>query len=118
MRLTKASAWRRSSVSTSPTAPGWAAASAIWVDNNISERFGSREASRPASAALAASDAASVKVENGVVKFYFASGKADLAAGAGDALADVVKGAKAGDKIVVSWVDDKGDKRTDEATVA
>ena len=29
-----------------------------------------------------------------------------------------VKGAKAGDKITVSWVDNKGDKRTDEATVA
>lgn len=28
-----------------------------------------------------------------------------------------VKGAKAGDKIVVSWTDNKGDKRTDEATV-
>ncbi|MBN8509841.1 MAG: thiosulfate oxidation carrier complex protein SoxZ [Burkholderiales bacterium] len=30
----------------------------------------------------------------------------------------VVKGAKAGDKITISWVDNKGDKRTDEATVA
>jgi sulfur-oxidizing protein SoxZ len=29
-----------------------------------------------------------------------------------------VKGAKAGDKIAVTWVDNKGDKRTDEATVA
>ena len=30
----------------------------------------------------------------------------------------VVKGAKAGDKITVNWVDNKGDKRTDEATVS
>jgi sulfur-oxidizing protein SoxZ len=29
-----------------------------------------------------------------------------------------VKGAKAGDKISVTWVDNKGDKRTDEATVS
>ena len=29
-----------------------------------------------------------------------------------------VKGAKAGDKISVSWVDNKGEKRTDEATVS
>ena len=29
-----------------------------------------------------------------------------------------VKGAKAGDKITVTWTDNKGDKRTDEATVA
>jgi sulfur-oxidizing protein SoxZ len=28
-----------------------------------------------------------------------------------------VKGAKAGDKIVVTWTDNMGDKRTDEATV-
>lgn len=28
-----------------------------------------------------------------------------------------VKGAKAGDKISVQWVDNKGEKRTDEATV-
>ena len=29
----------------------------------------------------------------------------------------VVKGAKAGDKIAVTWTDNKGDKRSDEATV-
>ena len=28
-----------------------------------------------------------------------------------------VKGAKAGDKIGIAWVDNKGDKRSDEATV-
>jgi len=29
-----------------------------------------------------------------------------------------VKGAKAGDKIAVTWVDNKGEKRADEATVS
>ncbi len=29
-----------------------------------------------------------------------------------------VKGVKAGDKVVVNWVDNKGDKRTDEVAVA
>jgi sulfur-oxidizing protein SoxZ len=29
-----------------------------------------------------------------------------------------VKGAKAGDKVVINWVDNKGDKRTDETTIA
>jgi sulfur-oxidizing protein SoxZ len=29
-----------------------------------------------------------------------------------------VKGAKAGDKIAVTWKDNKGDTRTDEATVS
>ena len=59
-----------------------------------------------ASTAQSAMDAASVKVENGVVKFYFASGKADLAAGAPDALADVIKAAKAGRKLVISGFHD------------
>ena len=30
----------------------------------------------------------------------------------------VIKGGKAGDKVAISWVDNKGDKRTDEATVS
>jgi len=30
----------------------------------------------------------------------------------------VVKGAKAGDKIAVTWKDNRGDSRTDEATIA
>ena len=30
----------------------------------------------------------------------------------------VIKGGKAGDKLAISWVDNKGDKRTDEATVS
>jgi sulfur-oxidizing protein SoxZ len=30
----------------------------------------------------------------------------------------VIKGAKAGDKIAVTWKDNKGESRTDEATVA
>ena len=49
----------------------------------------------PAADAVA-TDGASVRVENGVVKFYFASAKADLAAGANEALADVVKGVAEG----------------------
>lgn len=57
-------------------------------------------------AAPAAADAASVRVENGVVKFYFASAKADLAAGANEALADVVKGVAEGKKAVISGFND------------
>jgi outer membrane protein OmpA-like peptidoglycan-associated protein len=65
-------------------------------------------AAEPSSAhnAQAASDAASVQVEQGVVKFYFASGKADLATGANEALADLVKGAQAGHKLVISGFHD------------
>ncbi|MBL8325293.1 MAG: sodium-translocating pyrophosphatase, partial [Rubrivivax sp.] len=53
-------------------------------------------------AAAAAADAASIKVEGGVVKFYFATGKADLAAGAPEALASISKGVGEGKKAVIS----------------
>lgn len=56
--------------------------------------------------AQAAADAASITVEYGVVKFYFASGKADLAAGATEALVDVVKGAQGGKKVIISGFHD------------
>ena len=71
-------------------------------------KTGNKASAKPAAAAAApaAADAASVKVENGVVKFYFASGKAEVAAGAADALADVVKGVAAGKKAVVSGFHD------------
>ena len=63
-----------------------------------------------ANAAQAASEAASLKVEGGVVKFYFATGKADLAPGGKDALVDVVKGVMAGKKAVISgYVSASGD---------
>lgn len=51
-------------------------------------------------------DAASVRVEDGVVKFYFASSSAELAMGANEALADVVKGIADGKKAVVSGFHD------------
>ena len=51
-------------------------------------------------------DAASVKVENGVVKFYFASGNADLAAGANEALADVARAVAAGKTAAISGFHD------------
>lgn len=54
----------------------------------------------------AVADTASVRVENGVVKFYFAPAKAELAAGANEALADVVKGVAEGKKAVVSGFHD------------
>ena len=59
-----------------------------------------------APAAAVADDVASVRVENGVVKFYFATAKAELAAGANEALADVVKGVAEGKKAVVSGFHD------------
>jgi outer membrane protein OmpA-like peptidoglycan-associated protein len=65
-------------------------------------------ASAPAAASTMApiGDDASVVVENGVVKFYFASGKADLASGALDALGEAIAAAKAGKKLVLSGFHD------------
>lgn len=63
-------------------------------------------ASAPAAGTETDADAASVKVENGVVKFYFASGKADLAKGANEALAEVVKAVAAGKTVLVSGYHD------------
>lgn len=60
----------------------------------------------PVPSAQAMSDAASITVEYGVVKFYFASGKADLAPGAGAALVDVVRAARTGRKVVIAGFHD------------
>ncbi|HMW24148.1 MAG TPA: OmpA family protein, partial [Burkholderiaceae bacterium] len=70
--------------------------------------------SAPAPAAAAA-DGASIKVENGVVKFYFAAAKAEIAAGADKALVDVIKGVAEGKKAVISgYTDASGDPAKNE----
>jgi outer membrane protein OmpA-like peptidoglycan-associated protein len=64
------------------------------------------QAIQASQASQAAADAASVKVEQGVVRFYFASGQTELAAGAVDAMADLVKAAKGGRTLVISGFHD------------
>ena len=51
-------------------------------------------------------DEASIVMENGVVKFYFASGKSDLASGALAALGDAIAAAKGGKRLVLSGFHD------------
>ena len=51
-------------------------------------------------------DGARVLVEDGVVKFYFASGSAELASGANEAVADLLAAAAAGQSLVVSGFHD------------
>ena len=84
------------------------ASTAVVKDSGVPAALatGATVAAVPMGAAQAAADAASVKVEQGVVKFYFASGKADLAAGAREALLDMVKGAQAGRKLLISGFHD------------
>ncbi|XVJ69694.1 MAG: sodium-translocating pyrophosphatase [Rhizobacter sp.] len=60
----------------------------------------------PVVAAAATTDGPSVRVENGVVKFFFASGASALPAEAGKALSDVVQGVGAGKMAVISGFHD------------
>jgi outer membrane protein OmpA-like peptidoglycan-associated protein len=76
------------------------------------------QAIQASQASQAAADAASVKVEQGVVRFYFASGSADLAAGAADAMADLVKAAKGGRTLVISGFHDATGNAAGNAALA
>jgi outer membrane protein OmpA-like peptidoglycan-associated protein len=68
-----------------------------------------------APAADAVADGASIRVENGVVKFYFATAKAELATGANDALHHVVMAVAEGKKALVSgFHDSTGDLAKNE----
>ena len=66
-------------------------------------------------AATASDDNASVVVENGVAKFYFASAKADVAAGGAAALADAAKAVSEGKTLTISGFHDAtGDQAVNE----
>lgn len=84
----------------------------------ISQYSVNQFAAKPAAAAPAAADGASVKVEGGVVKFYFASGKADLATGGNEALTDIVHAVHAGKKILISGFHDATGDATANAELA
>jgi K(+)-stimulated pyrophosphate-energized sodium pump len=61
----------------------------------------------PAAAAAPAADAgSSIKTENGVVKFYFATSSAEVPVGSNEALADIVKAVQSGGRVLVSGYHD------------
>ncbi|MDM0083974.1 OmpA family protein [Variovorax sp. J31P179] len=61
-------------------------------------------------------DGASIRIVGGVVNFYFATASADLAPGAAEALAVVIKGIESGHKAVISgFHDTTGDAAINEA---
>ncbi len=60
----------------------------------------------PAGTLVVVEDGASVRVVDGMVTFYFASGKAELATGANEALAEVVNGVAQGKTAIVSGYHD------------
>ena len=69
----------------------------------------------PTAVKAPSADAPSFTFDKGVVKFYFATGKADLATGADAALAEVAKGVSAGKRAVISgYTDATGDPAKNE----
>ncbi len=69
-------------------------------------------------AAATTAEMASVKSENGVVKFYFVTGKADLAPGSAEALTSVVKATKDGQTALVSGYHDASGDAAKNAELA
>lgn len=70
-----------------------------------------RGSAEQGTAALSTSDASTITVENGIVKFYFASNKAELALGSAAALDDLIAGARRGGKLLISgYHDPSGDR--------
>ena len=80
------------------------------ADTASEAQTGDAAASNPAEVILApetqAAGEAKTVVENGIVKFYFATGKAELGPNSLDALKDVAAGVKEGKKAVVSGYTD------------
>lgn len=81
-------------------------------------------ASAPAAASAAdasaatfpAADTASVKYENGVAKFYFATAKSNVADGAENTVAEVINAGKEGKTLVISgFTDSTGNAKANEA---
>ncbi|MFM9923475.1 sodium-translocating pyrophosphatase [Variovorax sp. H27-G14] len=71
-----------------------------------------------AAGAVSAVEAAAVKVENGVVKFYFASASAEVAPNAKEALADVIKAVQSGSTVLVSGYHDASGDAAKNAELA
>ena len=72
----------------------------------------------PAAAVVEVADAARVRVEDGVVKFFFTTGKADVAMGANEALANVVTAVSAGQQAVISGFHDASGDPVQNAELA
>lgn len=104
------------SASSSMAAEEMSEAEAAGSDAQMQDAEQAADNEQNAGADSANADAANVVVENGIVKFYFASGSADLAANAEEALQDVLAGVKEGKKAVVSgFHDETGNLAANEA---
>jgi K(+)-stimulated pyrophosphate-energized sodium pump len=90
----------------SMAAPTAAVAAAAGMANNGN----AAPAATPTNSSAPEDGSASVRIDNGVVKFYFASGSTALAADGSASLGDILVGLKAGRKVAISgFVDPSGD---------
>ncbi|WP_274571517.1 cytochrome-c oxidase, cbb3-type subunit III [Neisseria leonii] len=88
----------------------------VWgLSNRDGGAAAKQEAPASGQASAPAADTARVSVENGVVKFYFATASNELAADAATVAADVVAAGKDGKKLIVSgFADSTGDAAANE----
>lgn len=102
-----------------PAASAVAASDATASDATASAAVEASEPAAASEAAVPAADAAAgnarVTYENGVAKFFFATGKNDVAEGADAIVADVINAGKDGKKLVISgYADSTGDAAANE----
>jgi K(+)-stimulated pyrophosphate-energized sodium pump len=100
----------KSAKSVATAASNAAPATPIMAAASTPATAGAASSDAPAPAQPASAEGSSVKVENGVVKFYFAPGKAELAPDSAKILTEILAAAKTGKKLAVSgYVDPSGD---------
>lgn len=88
------------------------------ADASATEAVSAAEAPAVAAEPVLAANESAVRVVNGVVKFYFASGKSALATGANEALAEVVQAAAQGKQLVLSGYHDSTGSARQNAQLA
>ena len=93
------------------------------VVGTVVYQHGIHHAVRPAAAASAAEPAvveevSSVRIDNGVVKFFFATNSAQVAEGAQQALAEVLQGLASGRKVAISGFHDASGNLEQNAALA
>lgn len=91
---------------------------ALAVGLGIAKTRGAKAAPAAAPTVAVVEEAARVVVENGVVKFYFAVGKAEVAADGTTALVEAVTAGKAGKQLAVSGFHDSTGDATANAELA
>ena len=97
---------QRSGLAVATTVPASATAATAAAAAAVDATPAPLEPAALAPAAVVLTEQAAVRVDGNKVKFFFAKGKTDVAPGAQEALATVLEGAKAGQRIRISGFHD------------